>query len=391
MNPATFVDPVVVLPDNDLLTPALVIDEAVVECNIRNTVAILSNNPERWRPHVKTSKVPSTIDCFIRQGLTHFKCCTTRELLLLCDRGVGDVLFAHPARRRTAEQITELDREHPNVRISVLVEDGELDIWSKASVAGLFVDVNPGMDRTGMPIDEVGRIAALASRIVQTGMTFRGIHCYEGDLGHLDPAARRIAAQAIYDKLIALRNVLFQKGVAVGELVTSGTPAFPCAAEYAPFRDNRFVHRVSAGTVSYCDLTALAQLTHLPGYAPAAVVLSRVVSRPRETVVTCDAGHKTLSLDRGTPSCVVSSHSDIVPLTPSEEHLPLDVSRCPSALHVGDLIQLIPRNVCPTVNTFDHAVVMRNGHAYVECVAARGREAPFVTKGNQHLAATDEE
>ena len=46
---------------------------------------------------------------------------------------------------------------------------------------------------------------------------------------------------------------------------------------------------------------------------------------------------------------------------------------------VGDLIYLLPRHVCPTVNNFDCAVLVRNKVAVsVEKVSARGREMPLV-------------
>jgi D-serine deaminase-like pyridoxal phosphate-dependent protein len=166
--------------------------------------------------------------------------------------------------------------------------------------------------------------------------------------------------------------------------VTSGTPPFPFAAEYEAFRDSRFVHRVSPGTVSYCDDTALRQLDEVPGYAPAAFVISRVISRPSATIVTCDAGHKTLSVDRGVPHCRVIGYEDeIVPLSPSEEHLPLDVSRCASPPRPGDLIQLLPTHVCPTINNFDDVIVLRAGKPHMERVEARGREAPLRAAGCQ--------
>jgi D-serine deaminase-like pyridoxal phosphate-dependent protein len=45
---------------------------------------------------------------------------------------------------------------------------------------------------------------------------------------------------------------------------------------------------------------------------------------------------------------------------------------------IGDILYLVPRHVCPTVNNFDHALFVRQGRIEsVELVSARGREAPF--------------
>jgi D-serine deaminase-like pyridoxal phosphate-dependent protein len=160
-------------------------------------------------------------------------------------------------------------------------------------------------------------------------------------------------------------------------VITSGTPGFPCALDYGGFTGAHFVHRVSPGTLVYCDLTSLSQLPASLGYAPAAFVASRVVSRPSDSVITCDAGHKTLSVDRGVPNCEVVGYPDMIPLTPSEEHLPLDVSKCRIVPQIGEILYLLPQHVCPTVNNFDYSIVIKGERSRIELVLARGHEAPW--------------
>lgn len=163
----------------------------------------------------------------------------------------------------------------------------------------------------------------------------------------------------------------------VGEVITSGTPAFPCAATYAAFQTGKFVHRASPGTVVYSDATSVMQLPAEWGYQPAALVVSTVVSHPRTNVITCDAGHKSVSADAGVPTCAVAGRADLTPLKPSEEHLPIEVSGG-AVPEIGELLYLIPRHVCPTVNNFDDAVIVEHGRAIsVEHVTARGHEVPL--------------
>jgi D-serine deaminase-like pyridoxal phosphate-dependent protein len=106
-------------------------------------------------------------------------------------------------------------------------------------------------------------------------------------------------------------------------------------------------------------------------------VLSRVVSHPTPTRFTCDAGHKTVSADAGDPTCVVVGHPSYSPNHPSEEHLPVDVSAGTTLPARGEVLWLIPQHVCPTVNNFDHAVIVSGGRiAGIEPVTARGRHTP---------------
>jgi D-serine deaminase-like pyridoxal phosphate-dependent protein len=162
-------------------------------------------------------------------------------------------------------------------------------------------------------------------------------------------------------------------------VVTAGTPTLPSSLAYKGFRGEGFIHRVSPGTVVYNDATSLAQLPAELGYKPAVLVLTRVVSRPRAGVVTCDAGHKAVSADAGVPTCIVAGHPELTPLSPSEEHLPLAVAEGAAGPQVGEALYLLPRHVCPTVNNFDCALLVRDGQIEsVEEVTARGREAPLL-------------
>jgi D-serine deaminase-like pyridoxal phosphate-dependent protein len=102
--------------------------------------------------------------------------------------------------------------------------------------------------------------------------------------------------------------------------------------------------------------------------------MTRVVSHPAPGLITCDAGHKTVSADAGVPTCAVLGHPELEPLTPSEEHLPMRVTGT-QIPHIGQLLFLIPRHVCPTVNNFDEALLISGGKLLaVEPVSARGRE-----------------
>jgi D-serine deaminase-like pyridoxal phosphate-dependent protein len=179
--------------------------------------------------------------------------------------------------------------------------------------------------------------------------------------------------------LLELVSEIRRLGLNVPEIVTAGTPTFPCSISYDGFLGQGFVHRVSPGTIVYCDATSLAQLPGEYGYAPAALILTRVVSRPHRGVVTCDAGHKAVSADAGMPTCVVVGHAELAPLSPSEEHLPLAIEGGAAEPTVGDVLYLLPRHVCPTVNNFDCALLVRNGEIEsLEKVSARGREAPLL-------------
>lgn len=365
-----------------VMTPALVIYPEIVDANIEATLRALGGDANRWRPHVKTSKLGFIMRKMAERGVTNVKCATTLELQTAAEAGAEDILVAYSMvganARRVRELAESMSNKGPGKRISALVENPEqIKPWVGSRVS-LFIDLNGGMDRTGLEQDRVDEVVKLARAIEESGLIFRGLHYYDGHMSkYEDLATREVMAHQGYDQLMQIVEALNIAGIIVEEVITSGTPAFPCALSYKPFDDAPFVHRASPGTVVYGDFTSIGQLPADYGYRPAAVVVSTVVSHPTPNRITCDAGHKAVSADAGVPTCVALGHPELQPSKPSEEHLPIDAPEDAKIPAVGDYLYLVPRHVCPTVNNFDHALLVVGGKIIgVERVTARGREAP---------------
>jgi D-serine deaminase-like pyridoxal phosphate-dependent protein len=360
-----------------IVTPALLIDRERVMHNLATTIRLLGGDPNRWRPHVKTAKLWYTMHMLVEAGVLHFKCATGLELRTACEAGARDVLVAFPVIGANAIRIQEIAHQHPGAAVSVLAESrAQAEQWRDTGIS-VFVDVNPGMNRTGIAQDRDEDILAVCRAAVEAKVAFRGLHYYDGHLSKFELEERTAHAHRGYDRLMEIVAMLSNAGIETPEVITAGTPAFPCSLSYMPFASSSFVHRVSPGTVVYCDSTSLQQLPSEYGYEAAAAVMTRVVSHPAPGIITCDAGHKTVSADAGVPTCVVLGHPGLEPLAPSEEHLPMRVTSG-VAPAIGEILLLVPRHVCPTVNNFDEAVIVQSGYALrVEAVSARGRERPI--------------
>ena len=362
---------------DDVLTPALVVYPDFIASNIAQTLRLLGGDADRWRVHIKTAKLGYTLHMLVERGVRNFKCATTLELLMACQSGATDVLVAYPLMGANARRVREIADDFQGIRISVLAENKEQARQWQGSRVGLFLDINPGMNRTGVEQSDAKKVVGLARTIAEHGLEFRGLHYYDGQYGGMDERERTAAAHAGYHRLLQLVDELQRAGMGVPEVVTAGTPTFPCSLAYEGFRRAGFIHRCSPGTVVYHDATSLAELRREYGYMPAVLVVSRVVSRPHEGIVTCDAGHKSVSADAGVPTCLVVGHPELTPLGPSEEHLPMKAAS--AGPEVGEELYLLPRHVCPTVNNFDCALLVRDGQIEaVEKVSARGRETPLL-------------
>ncbi|HLZ12194.1 MAG TPA: alanine racemase [Candidatus Acidoferrum sp.] len=360
---------------DDVMTPALLLYPAAVAANIDAIVNSLEGDATRWRAHVKTAKLAFTMRMLVERGVTNFKCATTLELLVACESGARDVLVAYPVVGANARRVGEIAESFPKVRVSILAENEAQAMQWRGSRVGVFLDINPGMDRTGVEQDRHAEIVALVHAIKNAGLDFRGLHYYDGHFGGLAESDRVAAAQEGYERLLAAVAAIEESGAAVEEVITAGTPTFSASASFAGFRGQRFVHRISPGTVVYNDATSLEQLPAALGLQPAVLVMTRVVSHPYAGRITCDAGHKSVSADAGLPTCVVAGHAELTPLGPSEEHLPMAVADGFVPPKVGEILYLLPRHVCPTVNNFGSALLVReNRIEAAHEVSARGRE-----------------
>jgi D-serine deaminase-like pyridoxal phosphate-dependent protein len=372
----------------DVLTPALLVYPEKIEANIDAALRLLDGDANRWRVHIKTAKLGATVRMLIERGIQNFKCATTLELRVASESGAADVLVAYPSMGANARRVREIAAEFPAVKISALAENAEqLDAWQGSRV-GVFVDVNPGMNRTGIEQEHSEEVLALVRAIRAKGLEFRGLHYYDGQYGNSPEPERTRGTHAGYRQLIKIVKALEASGENVQEVITAGSPTFPCSLSFEGFRGAGFVHRISPGTIVYFDATSPVQLPSEYGFQPAVLVLARVVSRPRTGIVTCDAGHKAVSADAGVPTCVALGRPELTGLPPSEEHLPFAVAAGAAGPKAGELLYLLPRHVCPTVNNFDCALMVRGGRIEaVEKVSARGREAPLLHPAEKAIPA----
>jgi D-serine deaminase-like pyridoxal phosphate-dependent protein len=363
-----------------VMTPALIIYADKVEHNIQAMLDYMGGDASRWRPHLKTTKSPYVYGMLIDAGVRNFKCATVREarcvLDVIAERGVtdADVLIAYPLQVPALTAAGDLAIEFPETRLSVLSED-PLHIPQIPQNLGIFIDINPEMNRTGIPLNDYQSISEVAKA---AGERFRGLHFYDGHIHDDNAEQRRDASHALYTQICSTIDKLAEDGFACGELITSGTPTFRYALDYPEFAgghvgDSDVIHRVSPGTVVFHDFQYDSLLEDL-ALQPAAMLLSRVISHPQTDIVTCDAGSKSIASEAGHPVAFVLGHPELVATPPSEEHLPL---RCTSGKKPkrGDALLLIPKHVCPTVNLAEQALLVKSdGTTEVIEITARAHD-----------------
>jgi D-serine deaminase-like pyridoxal phosphate-dependent protein len=229
-------------------------------------------------------------------------------------------------------------------------------LGAAAAAAGLtiplLVDVNCGMNRTGVPLEEAALkdFCREASRI--SGLKLEGFHCYDGNLGIKDPAEREAAVAAETKKLLAARMALRSAGQNLAALVMGGTPTFP-------FHARNSEAFLSPGTLFIQDHGYAAKYKDL-AFTPGAALLSRVISRPARDLFTLDLGYKAISADQEGERGIIAGMPEAKPEAHSEEHWVFRVEggRCPA---IGSVLYVIPTHICSTTVLYPGVYVARGG------------------------------
>ena len=80
----------------DLDTPATLIDLDRMERNIREWQAVMSGCGVRFRPHIKTHKIPEIARMQLAAGACGIVCAKVSEAEPFAMAGIGDICIAYP-------------------------------------------------------------------------------------------------------------------------------------------------------------------------------------------------------------------------------------------------------------------------------------------------------
>jgi len=215
----------------------------------------------------------------------------------------------------------------------------------------VLVDLDAGQHRTGI---EPGPAAVALYRELAAApsLTAGGLHAYDGHLSQSDPKARAAACEEAFAPVEAMRKALIALGLPVPRVVAGGTPTFPMHAA----RGNV---QCSPGTCVLWDAGYAEKLPDLE-FSPAAVLLTRIVSKPGGNRLCLDLGHKAVASEMPHPRVVFPDLPDARFVTHSEEHLVVE-SAAAQRLAVGGALLGVPWHVCPTVALHAEAVLIEGG------------------------------
>jgi D-serine deaminase-like pyridoxal phosphate-dependent protein len=340
----------------EIVSPSLLVYPDRIEKNIALMISIIGD-VTRLRPHIKTHKTAEIIEMQMQHGIQKFKCATIAEAELLAQCGAKDILLAMQPVGANINRFFKLIATYPNSVFSTIVDNEiTVDLISKMAasneiVVPLFLDLNTGMNRTG--IEPNDRAVDLFKQIAEDrNLDARGLHAYDGHIRDTDIKLRKQVCDAAFNLVINLKNKIEALGVEVEILVMGGSPSFPIHAE-------RNDVETSPGTTLLWDERYGTSFKDMP-FLHAAVLFTRIISKPKEGVICLDLGHKAIAPEMDFPRVKIFGLEDAEQTGQSEEHL---VLHCPKSetLKIGDVFYAIPMHICPTVAKYSKVLTVEDG------------------------------
>ncbi|MCB0630915.1 MAG: D-TA family PLP-dependent enzyme [Saprospiraceae bacterium] len=343
---------------DQLDTPCLLIYPDRIEENIRKMLTMVSNDPTRLRPHVKTYKMQEVVEMQMDVGIRKFKFATIAEGEMLGRAGAREALLAYQPLGPKIDRLLQLTEMFPDTHYAALVDNkaSAEAISDRFAAAGkqlsVYLDLDVGMHRTGIPPNES---ALDLFRFCETlpGVDPVGLHAYDGHLRQ-EISERQKAADEAFLPVTQLAEKIQQTTGKTVKIVAGGSPSFPIHAK-------RIGVECSPGTSLLWDWGYGRKLAE-QDFLHAALVLCRVISHPGEGRLCVDLGHKSVAAENPFPRVHFLNLPDAVQLGQSEEHLVLEVDR-PEDYPVGTVLYGLPLHICPTVALYERAQIVRDGKA----------------------------
>jgi len=344
---------------DELDSPALCVFPDRIQRNIDQMLRYVNGEPKRLRPHVKTYKMSEVVHMQMESGIQQFKFATIAEGEMLGAAGAQSALLAYQPVGPKVQRLLSLIEKFPNTNYTALVDNtaSAKKIASVFAQAGrtleVYLDIDVGMHRTGLlPDDEALELWQFCEHTV--GILPVGLHVYDGHIRDAEYEVRKAKCDAAFALAEKLAQQIFKTTEVLPKIVAGGSPTFTVHKDRAHVQ-------CSPGTCLLWDWGYGQQLPEQE-FEPAAVLVSRIISKPEKQLICTDLGHKSVAAEKPFPRVHFLNLPEAKAVSQSEEHLVLDVGDN-SKLQVEDVLYGIPIHICPTVALYERVFVVKNQQA----------------------------
>ncbi len=356
-------------PLDQLDTPSLVVDLALLEQNIEAMHSFFRDREAKLRPYVDAHRCPAIAHKQLAAGGTVGGICvsTVGQAEVFAPSGFADIFVANVV--VTAQKIRRLCALAHHAKMTVAADSAKnVADLSEAALANrvsldVVVYVNTRLNACGV---EPGQPAVDLARAISDaqGLSFAGLMTYEGAILKDNAEELGDESRKWIQQVLDTREMVEKAGMDVRVVSVGGTHNY----EIAGATDG--VTEVPAGSYALMDHR---YRSHRPQFKPAASVVCTVTSLPEPGVMIIDGGQKAIGADTGLPSVDSIPGAETRSLSAEHGNIVFDES---DGIHLqlGDKIWLTPWDIGTCANLHDYLFGHRDGKLEVVWdVLARGR------------------
>lgn len=361
---------------DDLITPALILDRAILARNTERMSARFAGTGVALRPHMKTAKSAEVAALATAGQAGGITVSTLAEARYFAERGFADITYAVgmvPSKLEEAAAIARSLR-----RLTLLTDDPRAARALADKAAALAVDfpvlieIDCGAHRGGVDPEsdalmEIARVLDKAPRLALEGVLTHAGHAYHG----ADVAAIKQVAEA--ERLAVVR--------AAGRLRAADRPcptvsagSTPTAVQAESFEG---LTEFRPGVYMFFDLDQLGLGSCAREDIAVSVLTSVIGHQPQHNRLNIDAGSLALSQDLSAneflpetgygwvmESVGTARVADLHVAAVNQEHgMVTGAAPLPfEALPVGARVRVLPNHACITAAAFDRYHVVDGGN-----------------------------
>ena len=351
----------------EITRPTLVVDKEICLQNIERMAVKVSQNKMRFRPHFKTHQSAQIGNWFRLHGVEAITVSSVRMAEYFASHGWNDITIAFSLNLLEMEAINRLTE---SIHLNVLVENREAaNLLAKkvTSKTGVFLKIDTGYHRTGIPPTQTGLIDAILDDLsknkklifkgflVHTGHTYNAQSTHEIFNFHFDALL----------KTKALRN-RYQKEYPQLEISLGDTPSASICGNFNgvdELRPGNFVfYDLMQHHLGVCKLDDIAVRMICPVVAKhtsrnEVVIYGGAVHFSKEFIPNTDGKplYGRVFLRKNGEKVLLDTKNYLAKL--SQEHGIIRVMQNQlKEIQVGDLVEILPVHSCLTANLMGQLV-----------------------------------
>ena len=364
-------------PRAEIPTPALLLDLAAFEANLRTMMEHCKKARCGFRPHAKTHKCPEIARRQVAAGALGVCVATVPEAEAMVGAGIRGVLLTSPILE--PGKITRMVALAQKGEVLLAVGHArQVELLGAAAQKGgvtveVLIDVDVGDRRTGvLPGEPALALARLVSKT--RSLRLRGVQAYAGHASHVVGFARRekVSREAM-GRAVSTRDLLARAGLKVPILSGGSTGTYNIDSAIAGVTELQVGSYVFMD-VDYRRIGGRSEQAVYSDFRPSLTVLTTVVSATHADRVTVDAGTK--ALDTTVPwRAEARGHAGLTYRPAGDEFGVLTAGKGARLPRLGDRLEFLVPHCDPTTNLHDRIYALRGDRVEAIWPLAARRES----------------